>query len=87
MCVTFRRDRVEDLSPLISFLERQVRIATDPVNGNSQDRPIRATEMPQMKAKSIKNSFATSASILSTQQHKGNHLQVPGSLCTSNHTL
>ena len=88
MCVTFRRDRKEDLSSLISlFLERQVRIASDPVYGNIQDRPIRATERPQIKAKSIRNSFATSASILSTQQPKGNHLQLPCSLCNSNHTL
>ena len=50
MCVTFRRDRKEDLSSLISlFLERQVRIASDPVYGNIQDRPIRATERPQIK--------------------------------------
>ena len=78
MCVTFRRDRKEDLSSLISlFLERQVRIASDPVYGNIQDRPIRATERPQIKAKSIRNSFSTSASIVSTQQPKGNRLQLP----------
>ena len=88
MCVTFRRDRKEDLSSLISlFLERQVRIASDPVYGNIQDRPIRATERLQIKAKSIRNSFATSASILYTQQPKGYHLQLPCSLCNSNHTL
>ena len=61
-----RQKRRPQFSDLISFLERQMRIASDPVYGNIQDRPIRATERPQIKAKSIRNSFATSASILST---------------------
>ena len=82
-----RQKRRPQFSDLVSFLERQLRIASDPVYGNIQDRPIRATERPQSKAKSIRNSFATSASIVSTQQPKGNHLQLPCSLCNSNHTL
>ena len=82
-----RQKRRPQFSDVVSFLERQVKIASDPVYGNIQDRPIRATERPQIKAKSIRNSFATSASILSTQQPKGNHLQLPCSLCNSNHTL
>ncbi|KAK0155426.1 hypothetical protein N1851_002228 [Merluccius polli] len=84
-----RHNRRPQFSDLVSLLERQVRIASDPVYGNIQDRPIRATERQQIKTKpkSIGNSFATSASILSTQQAKGNHLQVPCSLCCSNHTL
>ena len=82
-----RQKRRPQFSDVVSFLERQVKIASDPVYGNIQDRPIRATERLQIKAKSIRNSFATSASILYTQQPKGYHLQLPCSLCNSNHTL
>lgn len=80
---------------LVLFVEKQVRVDSDPVFGDIQDKPLSKTKdkfPTKVKLKSGGSTFATSVSapdFHSTQQSSNdNHLQVLCHLCSSsNHTL
>ena len=85
-----------EFSDLVTFLEKQVRVITDPVYGDIQDRPTRVTGKLTNTSKPYKSTGATFISgatnvSASSPQHsshsKSNAMQAPCPMCSSNHTL
>lgn len=88
-----RQNNRPQFPDLVSFLEKQVRVVSDPVYGDIQDRPTRTLERQSNKTKPSKStgaSFATSVSTSSSHlvpHSKSNLTQTSCPMCNTNHTL